>query len=261
MFPPILIIGESGSGKSSSIRKLPTSSTAILNIEKKPLPFKNADSFTYHKLINTVPEFEASFAQAVKNPEINIIVLESFHKYLEKLMDFSKTLHKGYDIYNFYNERVGKFLDAIKDNSTTKQIIAFAMPERVEFIQPNGAITTSRRAFVHGKQWEGKIEKEFTVVLFTQVNQPDKSKPADYSFITNNDGTHSAKSPPEMFNGLFIPNDLETVSKASLSYYNLAFPIHIGPPPSSNTLSQTIPDVNVVNINKQSLLNPSLITK
>lgn len=255
MFPPILIIGESGSGKSSSLRNLPTPSTAILNIEKKPLPFKNAATFTHHKLINTVPEFESAFTAAVKNPEINIIALESLHKYLEKLMDFAKTLHKGYDIYNFYNDRVGKMLETIKDVSTTKQIIAFAMPERVEFIQPNGAITTSRRAFVHGKQWEGKIEKEFTVVLFTQVSQPDKTKPADYSFITNNDGTHSAKSPPEMFSGLLIPNDLAKVSAASLSYYGLSFT-------TTPTLSQTPPDAtSTININKQSLLNPSLIAK
>ena len=38
-YSPLLVIGPSGSGKSTSLENLDPATTAILNIERKPLPF------------------------------------------------------------------------------------------------------------------------------------------------------------------------------------------------------------------------------
>ena len=70
------------------------------------------------------------------------------------------------------------------------------------------------------KEWEGKIEKEFTVVLFTDVKQ-EKGKDPEYRFITNNDGTNSAKSPPDLFGKQYIPNDINFVIGEMKKYYEL----------------------------------------
>ena len=250
--PHTLIVGDSGSGKSSSIKNLNKTRTVILNIERKPLPFREAKEFgANNKMIESAPGFDSAFDSALRDKNVDTIVMESLQKYFEKLLELAKMGNKGYDIYNFYNEKVNSLLEKIKGCST-KQIFAFAMPERVENILPNGSITTVRRCFVHGKQWESKIEKEFSIVLWTEVSRVDKTKPAEYKFVVNNDGTFSAKSPPDMFKGITIDNDLALVQKATMEYYGLTFAEQQSPTTQSQKNSDVV-------INKDSLLDKSLL--
>ena len=58
----------------------------------------------------------------------------------------------------------------------------------------------------------------FTALLFTDVERSEDGT-MDYRFVTNNDGTYPAKSPMEMFEDLYIPNDLGAVSKSIDEYY------------------------------------------
>jgi len=221
-FPMILICGQSGSGKSYSLRNLDKEKTKIINIERKILPFKEALKFKHLVDIETAEKAAKEVSDSIKSTDNNnydVIVIESFTKYVELLLSFSKKINKGYDIYNYYNATIGSFLETIKGNNN-KFVVITAIDERVEFIQPTGAITTSRRCAVSGKEWEGKIEKEFTVVLFTDVKQ-EKGKNPEYRFITNNDGTNSSKSPPDLFGKQYIENDINMVISKMKEYYEL----------------------------------------
>lgn len=218
-YPMILICGQSGSGKSYSLRNLDKERTKIINIERKILPFKEALKFKHLVDIETSLIAAEEVRKSVKSSEYDIIVIESFTKYVELLLSYSKQINKGYDIYNYYNATIGSFLETIKGNQN-KFIVITAIDERVEFIQPTGAITTSRRCAVSGKEWEAKIEKEFTVVLFTDVKQ-EKGKNPEYRFITNNDGTNSSKSPPDLFGKQYIDNDINMVINRMKEYYEL----------------------------------------
>ena len=60
------------------------------------------------------------------------------------------------------------------------------------------------------------VEGLFTVVLYTNVEKIGDSM--DYSFITQNTGSNTGKSPMGMFNALKIPNDLELVRQAMINY-------------------------------------------
>ena len=62
------------------------------------------------------------------------------------------------------------------------------------------------------------MEGLFTVVLFTDIRMSDDGV-KQYGYITNSDGTTTAKSPEGMFEGDFIPNDLGEVAKAIDNYY------------------------------------------
>ncbi len=214
---PIAIVGPSGSGKSSSLRNLPADDTLILNIERKPLPFREALRFGQRNvLIKDIPEWNIQLEKAINGPEKNLAI-ESGTKYFEMLLAQSKTINKGYDIYNFYNDRIGQLLEKLK--GTDKFVYFLAIDERLEMISPNGSTTTSRRIKVGGKQWEGMIEKEFTIVLFTDVVQSKDGK-IEHKFVTNNDGTSSAKSPDGMF-PLKIDNDLALVRQKVNEYYGI----------------------------------------
>ncbi len=91
--------------------------------------------------------------------------------------------------------------------------------EFVDAMSPSGSRTTARRAsVVSGKEWEGKVEKEFLIVFFTDVRRNDKNK-MEYKFLNNSDGICSAKSPMGMFNDQFIDNDLQSVITKIQEYY------------------------------------------
>jgi hypothetical protein len=61
------------------------------------------------------------------------------------------------------------------------------------------------------------LEGLFTVVLYTKVSKGSDNKIV-YQFVTNYDGEYPAKSPVEMFDEIYIPNDLGLVSKTIDSY-------------------------------------------
>lgn len=225
-YPMILVCGQSGSGKSYSLRNLDKERTKIINIERKILPFKEALKFKHYVEVDNSIKASEEIKRSLSSDEYDIIVIESFTKYVELLLAYSKNINKGYDIYNYYNSTISSFLEAIKGNQN-KFIIITAIDERVEFIQPTGAITTSRRCAVSGKEWEGKIEKEFTVVLFTDVKQ-EKGKNPEYRFITNNDGTNSSKSPPDLFGKQYIENDINFIINKMIEYYELKQPTDFG---------------------------------
>jgi len=72
---------------------------------------------------------------------------------------------------------------------------------------------------VQGKVHEGAIEKEFLMVLFTEVRKNEKTEEMEYFFQTNTDGVTSAKTPMGMFDEQLIPNDIVTVLEKAEEYY------------------------------------------
>ena len=224
-YPPILIVGPSGSGKSSSLRNLPKQRTRILNIERKLLPFKEALKFGDNNVSipiieNPIKVYMEELDKSINSPNIDIIVHESFTAFSDELLKFSKKINKGYDIYNYYADRMIMLLDRIKSDQN-KWHVVLAIDELVEFMAPSGVRTTSRRCGVNGQKLEGKIEKEFTVVFFTEVRPSADKKSSTYHFLTNNDGTTSAKSPAGMFKETLIDNDIRKAIETMIEYWGL----------------------------------------
>lgn len=242
-YPLVLIVGPSGQGKTSSIQNLPPEETVIVNAERKFLPFQNANKFEQHVPSNAV-KCEDAFTKALQHKSARYVVHDSMTKYFEMLLDYSKLTNKGYEIYAYLNTKVSKYLEDCKNNQN-KLMFIFSIDERVEFMKDSGAAVHTRRAWVPGKQWEGKIEKEFTIVLFTDV-KAEKGKETEYRFITNNDGSHSAKSPKGMFD-LYIPNDLNYVAKRIKEFYGLDKLEGEVPPPPSEQPKITLPTNPLLN--------------
>lgn len=217
-YPMILIVGPSGHGKSSSLKNLPPDKTTVINCERKFLPFKNATAFK-QSMPENAEKCGAEITKALSNKEVKYIAHDSMTKYFEMLLSQSKIMNKGYDIYNWLNDKITKYLEDCKNNND-KLLFMFSLDERVEYIKDNGSVVHSRRAYVPGKQWEGKIEKEFTIVLFTDIKTSKDNDTVEYRFITNSDGSISAKSPPGMFDK-YIPNDLNFVAKRVFEYYGI----------------------------------------
>lgn len=221
IIPAVLLIGPSGTGKSTAIKNLPKQKTTILNIEKKILPFREAFEFKKNVMLEAVSDFDTEFDKALKDPEAENIVIESLHRYSEKVLELAKSVQKGYEIYNFYADRMTKFITKVL-KAEDKYIFITAIPELYKLENPNGTNTSKYRASFNGNLIEkmGGIESFFSIVLYSEAIVKNAGKEATYQLVCNTDGINSAKSPAGMF-PFNMPNDFSVVKQKLKEYYNI----------------------------------------
>ena len=213
--PIIGIVGGSGTGKSTSLRNLPPEKTYIIDLERKGMPFPK--KFPYIAACSNIKEFDAALNAALADESCEVIVIESFTKYVETLIGLAQASFKGFDVWSYYNRMIRATLDKVKNDHAA--VIFTAIDEIVQIAQTNGDTYNVRRVKVQGKQHEGCIEKEFLMVLFTEVKR-DKDGNVRYVFQTNSDGITSAKTPMGMFSEAYIDNDVNAVIEAAKNYYD-----------------------------------------
>ncbi len=196
----ILIVGPSGKGKTFTFRTLDPETTGYVNVENKPLPFKN--EYKYHTKCTTLGQAKSTLKEYAENPKITAIVFDSFSAYVDLLLSEARKSKKGFEIWNYYNEEIGKILNYIK--TIEKEVMVTA---HYEWLQDEGG-TKERRTKVKGKEWEGLIEKEFTIVMYADDKFNRDTKRPDY-YLSTYEEKSSCKCPPGIFEGdpLSIPND------------------------------------------------------
>lgn len=209
----ILVIGESGSGKSTAIRTLPPEQTFIINVLDKPLPFRGSKKM-YTKaengkgnLLNT-DNFQ-KIKQTLRyvntqRTDIKYVVLDDLGYTLQNEY-MRKAMLKGYDKFTEMGKEFGELIESIK--LLREDLFIF--------------VTMHVSADAQGKtkpKTVGKmidehvcIEGHFAYVFHTIVTE------GSYRFLTNNDGLHMAKSPLEMFPNM-IPNDLKLIADTIREY-------------------------------------------
>lgn len=203
----VLLVAQSGKGKTYSARNLNRETTGFINVENKPLPFKG--QFKHHTRCNSYGEAYNALIEYAKNPEIDLIFFDSFSAYVDLLLLECRKTKKGFDVWNLYAEEIGKLLNIIK--RIPKEIYVTA---HYEVLSPEG--TQEKRVKVKGKEWEGVIEKEFTIVLYTDRKFNEK-KEIEAWFDLALEGS-SAKCPPDMFTSFKIPNDCNYIQEHILEY-------------------------------------------
>ncbi len=185
----VLIVAPSGAGKTFAARNLDSDITGYINTENKPLPFRN--SFKHHIRPGNYTEAYKSLIELGKNQELEALFLDSFSAYTDSILREANKVYKGYDIWKKYNEEVGNVLNLIKQ--IPKHMFITAHYEILN-IENN----SEKRVKIAAKQWEGMIEKEFTVVLYGDSKFNSDTKKPEYWFNTYQQGT-SAKCPPDLF--------------------------------------------------------------
>lgn len=197
-FYKTLIVGASGQGKTYTFRNLDPNTTGFINVEDKPLSFKN--NFKYHKRCESYLDVYTALVEYAKNDDIKCIVVDSFSEYLDLLVKEARKTKKGFDVWSMVAEEISKFHYYIK--RIQKEIFVTA---HYEILNIEGA--PEKRVKVKGKEHEGLIEKNYSVVLYAEREFDDENRPKYYLHLSGQ-GT-SAKCPPEIFGEdvLKIPND------------------------------------------------------
>ena len=181
-----LLVGMPGRGKTMALRNMDAATTGYINMEGKPLPFLN--KFTHYSTPNNWQECYQKLIEYAKNKDIEVVVLDSFSAYVDSVLQTARNTKKGFDIWNLYNEEIGKLQYIIK--KYPKHIIVTGHYEWVE--TEEGAV--EKRLAVKGKEWKGMLEKDYTVVQYADVSVKDNKR--EYWITLNSDGKSSAKTPP-----------------------------------------------------------------
>ena len=102
-----LLVGPSGRGKTYSFRNMDKERTLFINVENKPLPF--LPGFTNTIIPQNSSEVLAALSAGSTNPNIDAIIVDSFSAYVDLLLSEARITKRGFDIWNHYNENIGKF--------------------------------------------------------------------------------------------------------------------------------------------------------
>lgn len=173
------------------------------------MPFKN--HFKNSVRVSTWDAFNEAFDKFAADPSIKVIVVDSISKASDYLWLKASSEKKGWDIPAMYNLELARFFSRM--NAAQKEVIVIA---HYELLNVEGQ--TERRAKVKGKEWEGLMEKEFTIVLFSDKEGRDPQKPAVYRFWLNKPLT-TAKCPPDIFPGkMSLPNDMAPIIARLVEY-------------------------------------------
>jgi hypothetical protein len=205
IFYKVLLVGGSGRGKTYSFRNMDRARTLFIDVENKPLPFM--PPFTNIVVPTTTTEVLTALQSGSRNPDIDVIVVDSFSAYVDMALNESRATKRGFDIWNSYNELIGKFNSYVKNVKKTTFVTA-----HYEIITDEIGGNKERRVKCKGKEWEGLIEKDYTVVLYTDSRPIENARPEHFFHLVN-DGTTSTKIPPEVFgeDAIFVTNDSNIV--------------------------------------------------
>lgn len=197
---PVLVLGESGSGKSTSLRNFETDDISIFNVAGKPLPFRK-------KLAKINTSDYSMILKGLSQSKKKAFAIDD-SQYLLCFDMFSRAKETGYN----------KFTDMALNFYNLIQFVILHMPADsiVYFLHHVESADGRIKAKTIGKMLDEKLTVEglFSIVLLCQ------SDGTAHEFITQSDGYSTAKSPMEMF-PLKIDNDLKVVDATIREYYNL----------------------------------------
>jgi hypothetical protein len=198
----VFLVGSSGDGKTYSFRNMNPDTTFFINVENKPLPYKN--NYKHHVRCNTSNDVLNAIIEAAKLEHINCIVIDSFSAAVDLALQEARKTKKGFDVWQQYAEFISMFNTYVK--KVQKEVFVTG---HYEILNLEGF--PEKRIKVKGKEFEGLVEKDYTIVLYTDKRFHDGKKP-EYNFILAGEGM-SAKMPPAIFGEdvLKIPNDSNLV--------------------------------------------------
>ena len=221
-----LILGKTGTGKSSSIKGLDPKETVIFNVLKKRLPFKGSKSLynEENKNLFSIDDYATmiNYMQGVGKsaPHIRNIIIEDATYIMRK--EYFKTAKLSG--YNKFVDIAAHFQNIVSTAEDLRDNLNIFIIMHCEEVYSDNVIVGYKPSTV-GKLIDNSYNPAEVVpmTLFSSVKYNDKGE-ASYGFYTHRcmeGGVEiPAKSPADMFEQDFIPNDLGLVVKAMDEYYN-----------------------------------------
>ena len=199
----VFILGRSGTGKSYSMRNFKPDELAIINVQGKVLPFKGGAKYTTK---NTDNASEIISAMKLISNKVRVIVIDDF-QYIMANEFMRRSNERGFDKFTDIAKNAWSIIDSIR--TLPDNVIVYVMchldtgDDGVEKLKTIGKLLDEKIV----------LEGMSTIVLKTNVDD------GNYTFVTQNNGKDTVKSPYGMFPSYAIQNDLKYVDEKIRNYY------------------------------------------
>ena len=198
---PVLLIGASGSGKSTSLRNFKGDEVAVVNVLGKPLPFKS--DIKAGKCDN----YEVILKAIKETPKKTIVIDDANYLITSEFMN--KASVKGYDKYNELANNFWNLINGIKNIEGGKTVYLIMHEDTDE----NGNVKPK----TIGKLLDDKVNIQgmFTICIRSMYEN------GNYVFRLKTNGQDCVKTPFGMFENETMENDLKAFDKVVREYYEL----------------------------------------
>jgi hypothetical protein len=207
-----MVIGQSGTGKSTAMRNFNPAQTLLIQVVKKPLPFRAA-GWSYISKDNPtgnmfVTDDANRIVEIMNKTKRKTIVIDDF-QYLLANEYMRRSAEAGFQKFTEIGKHAWDVLTAANNLPDDVRVYILTHSEQLD--------SGHTKAKTIGKLLDEKITVEglFTIVLKTDVVD------GEYTFTTRNNGRDTVKSPMGLFTDERIPNDLNMVDEALQEYYGI----------------------------------------
>lgn len=200
----VLVLGASGSGKSTSMRNFKENDVRILNVASKPLPFRNVN-----KLKKADKATYAMIKGAVKSGQTLSYVVDDA-QYLMAFESFDKINETGYSKFSAMAKNYEDMLRTIQEDTS---------PDTIVYIMQH--IDKDEDGNIKAKTLGKMLDQQLTVEGLFSIVLLAKAEERRHFFVTQSDGTNPCKSPMGMFDEIEIDNDLKMVDDTIREYYGM----------------------------------------
>lgn len=207
-----LVLGSSGTGKSTSLRNLAPAQTLLIQCINKPLPFRSAD---WKPCTKTNPEgsvIRSSSAEtimkAMRGSTKDVVVIDDYQAVMVNEM-MNRSTERGYDKFTDIAKSAWQLFELAGQLAEHRRVYILAHTQSDDHSQI--------RMKTVGRMVDEKIVPEgyFTIVLRTEIIN------SQYLFSTQTNGQDCCKSPMGMFSEQHIPNDLHAVDQQICEFYGI----------------------------------------
>ena len=207
-----LVLGNSGTGKSTSLRNLDPAKTLLIQCIKKPLPFRASGwkvRTTMKSEGNVIQTSDPAMIEKImRQSPHDIVVIDDYQAVMVNEL-LARSSEKGYDKFTDIAKSAWNVFNAAGDLAEHRRVYILAHTQTDDF----GNV----RMKTVGKMVDNTLVPEgyFTIVLRTDVVN------SNYKFSTQSNGQDCCKSPFGMFPDLHIDNDLAQVDAQITEFYQL----------------------------------------
>jgi len=196
----VLILGRSGTGKSTSARNFKKGEAQAILCSGKELPFKT-DISTY------APKGYTQVYQAIEKASAPVVVLDDVN-YLMSMEEMALSQVKGYEKFNIMANNLYNVFKTIMDKES----------DQTFYLLAHSAETTDGDTQLRFKTTGKMLSEKIVLEGLTNIVMGAGMVEDEFVFKVKSDGS-GIKTPMGMFDTATIPNDLKEVDKIIREYY------------------------------------------